>query len=350
MTFLQAILLQCLQTVEGERTVYSVYHLLKGKKSSQTIQDAHLFSLKHLFKSYSQMDRAGFDRLMSELAGTGYIEERSLQRMAVTGKGREALQDFWQSRKYPEHLNGWVYQDASVLLWKRLTLFIQSLSHLINRDIRYMPVQRDPDVQHWIKEFFISYPGSRHQLADDTYNELVRAFSKGCPDDPGLLVSRLSGYGRIGLTHAQAAELYGMEPTEFWYRQLNLLHFLTAAVSLRDREFPVLHAFVRDEVEPVPLTQSALSTYRLLKESRTIEEIAAMRRLKKSTIEDHVIEISLNDRSFAIDPFIARETAEQIRRIAKSVGGKRLKPIKDRMADVTYFQIRLALTKQGDGL
>lgn len=52
MTFLQAIVLVQLQRIEGVRTVYSIYHLLKGKKSSQTIQDAHLFNLGIFFKPF----------------------------------------------------------------------------------------------------------------------------------------------------------------------------------------------------------------------------------------------------------------------------------------------------------
>ena len=56
LTFLQTIILFCLQKINGERTIYSIYHLLKGKKSSQTIQDTHLFHLQSLFQTEYELE------------------------------------------------------------------------------------------------------------------------------------------------------------------------------------------------------------------------------------------------------------------------------------------------------
>ena len=49
LTFLQMMILYCLQKINGERTIYSIYHLLHGKKSSQTIQDATFISSSSFF-------------------------------------------------------------------------------------------------------------------------------------------------------------------------------------------------------------------------------------------------------------------------------------------------------------
>ncbi len=56
LTFLQTMILFCLQKINGERTIYSIYHLLKGKKSSQTIQDTHLFHLQPLFQTEYELE------------------------------------------------------------------------------------------------------------------------------------------------------------------------------------------------------------------------------------------------------------------------------------------------------
>ncbi|MEH7462882.1 recombinase RecQ, partial [Bacillus thuringiensis] len=39
---LQYTVLYCLKQLKGERTVSSIYHLLKGKRSSQTFQDGNM--------------------------------------------------------------------------------------------------------------------------------------------------------------------------------------------------------------------------------------------------------------------------------------------------------------------
>lgn len=40
---IQYTLLHCLKQLNGERTVSSIYYLLKGKRSSQTLQDGNMF-------------------------------------------------------------------------------------------------------------------------------------------------------------------------------------------------------------------------------------------------------------------------------------------------------------------
>ena len=57
MSYIESIILNCLKQLNGERTIYSIYHLLKGKKTSQTIQDAHLFEITHYFGVYQWFTR-----------------------------------------------------------------------------------------------------------------------------------------------------------------------------------------------------------------------------------------------------------------------------------------------------
>ena len=96
------------------------------------------------------------------------------------------------------------------------------------------------------------------------------------------------------------------------------------------------------------MTKSTSVTYKLLKKGFSIEDIAAYRKVKKSTIEDHIIEIVLNDPQFPIDDFIHKDTLKKIKKTAAIVGKKKLRPIKERLENVTYFQIRLALAVLGD--
>ena len=67
LTFLQTMILFCLQKINGERTIYSIYHLLKGKKSSQTIQDTHLFHLQPLFQTYTNLSRNELEKISCQI-------------------------------------------------------------------------------------------------------------------------------------------------------------------------------------------------------------------------------------------------------------------------------------------
>ena len=349
MTYLQAVMLECLHKINGERTIYSIYHLLTGKKSSQTIQDAHLYQLTHLFKTHPGLKRREYDSMISVIDKKDYLHFLdNPQKCQLTDVGRQALHTFFNRRPLPQYINGWKYQDASIHLWQRLTLIIQVTSHLVRENNRYYPIQRNPDTYLWAKNFFKSFKGSRDNLSKSLYKELHAIFSGEFPENPLFIVSRLSGYEWIGLTSKQTAEQNGLEETEYRFRFINCLHYMIQAIISEKTVFPVLYSLLSDVFQPVPYTRSTLRTYDLLRQNMTIDQIAAIRSLRQSTIEDHIIEIALSDQFFVIDDFIEPSVATEILQFAKRLGQKKLKPIKEQFQHVSYFQIRLVLAKSGE--
>jgi len=79
-----------------------------------------------------------------------------------------------------------------------------------------------------------------------------------------------------------------------------------------------------------------------------LQEIAAIRQLKTSTIEDHFVELAMNDPYFNFTPFLPHDLFKQIVAVSKSRNTKRLRDIKEELPDATYFQIRLALAIRED--
>lgn len=349
MNFMQFVMLGCLQRIQKERTIYSIYHLLTGKKSSQTIQDAHLYHLTQWFKVFPKIRRTDYERSIAELAERGFIlYDEPAQKADLTDKGTKAL--YCAGRMLPKPLcfNGWLYQDAAEMLWKRISLLVQTISHLIRKEKRYFPVQRDPELFIWIKNFLQHWPQGRDTLGNHLHKEFHMIFGDRFPEEPSLFVFRLSGFGYIGMTEKQAADHFGMEQSEYSFRFMNCLHFMVHTVMNNSADFPILSAMVKDAYEPVPFTQSTLQTYKLLRQNKTIEQIAASRKLKKSTIEDHIIEIALVDKLFPIEAFVEKHTEAEIIRAVKKLGGRKLKPIKEQVDHVSYFQIRLVLARSGE--
>src|SRR5690606_34171005 len=116
------------------------------------------------------------------------------------------------------------------------------------------------------------------------------------------------------------------------------------------KRYPFLFTLISDIYKPLPLTKSTVHTYKLLEQDLTITQIAELRNLKKGTVEDHIIEIALLDPNFSIKPFVDSRQAVAILETAKQLGHKKLKPIKEKVKDSSYFQIRLVLAKAGEKL
>ncbi|WP_018660476.1 helix-turn-helix domain-containing protein [Heyndrickxia acidiproducens] len=342
MSFLQAVVLDCFDKLNGERTPFSIYHLLKGKKSAQTIQDAHLFHVENIFQTYQAFTRDNYEQFVNLLLSSGYLRQTTGGAYIATGKGRTFARGYKLAQNFP-YLNGLKYQETAAIFWKRLSLITQVASHFVYQNRFYYPVQRDPRLQAWVKSWLRQFGRERGMLAEMLYADLYRLFSNHPAEQPEILVLRLTGANRIGKTIGQAASLLQIETTEYWYRFLHLLHFMVQYMMKHPGECPLLYTMVKDVYQEIPLTRSAFRTYEMLKKGKTVSEIAAARQLKQSTIEDHLVEAALNDAHFPLNDYVSKEIEEKILKAAGKLKTRKLKPIKESIGDISYFQIRLVM-------
>ncbi|MDZ5712040.1 helix-turn-helix domain-containing protein [Jeotgalibacillus haloalkalitolerans] len=349
MNYLDAIVLTGLDIVNGERTQSSIYHLLKGKKTSQTIQDAQLYGISPLFQLYRSMKRSYYDQRIACYSSEGLVAEHEDLKYRLTSKGRNELTEFFSEHPYPLYLNGWKYHDITLIFWRRLTLLIQTASNLIHHHVQFIPVNRDLHIQQWVKH---TINHNRHRLKDFTgelYRELTDLLEMNdFPDSPEIIVQQLSGYRQVGYTNRQLADQFNCGADEIYTRFINALHFLFSVVENDHSRFPVLSECMNlNKPETIPFTKSTEETYKYVLKNVPIDQIATIRHLKRSTIEDHILEIALLDKHFSIDSYVTETLINKI----KELHGKsnRLKYIKDQLPEADYFQIRLVLAKAERG-
>ncbi|KYD09302.1 helix-turn-helix domain-containing protein [Heyndrickxia sporothermodurans] len=348
MTFLQALILLMLKKLNGSRTVFSIYHLLKGKKSSQTIQDAHLFRIGQFFQFFPPLKRRTFDAAVQDLKIKGLIRETELNKYTVTPDGEKELNTYFNHRPIPQYFNGLKYQDIAIVFWKRLNLLIQVLSNAIYNKKKYYPIQSDVEVQRWVKSFLKSQKSDKEHQAKQLYQELTSIFSNNPPEDPLLFIIRLTGQNQIGMTMDQAAEHFYLDKYDYWFRFLLLIHYIIDTCINYKKQYPILYTLLSDKYRNIPLTNSTYETFLLINNGYNVSEVAKKRKLKESTIQDHIVEIVLNNSDFDISPYVNKELEQKIINVSERISPKKLKPIKETVGEVTYFQIRLALAKQGE--
>ncbi|MBM7648024.1 uncharacterized protein YpbB [Bacillus ectoiniformans] len=345
MSFLQAVILSIIERMNGDRTVSSVFHLLKGKKSSQTIQDAHLYKIDQWFQTVGWIERNEFAHAVQQLVQKGYIVMNDEEKPHITSNGRKAKDDYLKDKPSLSDLHGWKYQNCAQSFWKRLSFLVQVISHLAAATQKYYPVTRDDHIQNWLKTYIRQQQLPKQQLINGLHHELKVLLSKQEADDPLILVLRLSGFKRTGKTTQQAASTLNVEETEYHFRFLNLFHALIKEIASNPSSYPLLYRAMEDIYEPLVLTASTKKTAELIERGYTIDAMAAERNLKQSTIEDHIVELALQVPEFSILPFISEAEIQQVRETAARHAGKKLKPIKDELKELSYFQIRLVLAK-----
>jgi uncharacterized protein YpbB len=347
MSYFDRVVLDCLKSLNGERTIYSIYHLLKGKKTSQTIQDAHLFQLTPYFGVYSSITRDAFEAVINKQSKQQWIVSCGDQRFGLTKAGEEYLLLLCNQYPAPIHLNGLKFHQKDMRFWERLSLLVQVVSNLVNKETNYIPIQKNKETHSWVKSFLQKTKLERNQIGKALYGELVSCLQgDNCPN-PSFIIFRLTGFKRIGQTSQQIAEMLNMNTQQYQLEFLNILHYLIEKISTNKHQFPLLYAILENLHEKIVMTNSSYKTYELLKRGYTIEEVAEYRKLKTSTIEDHIVEIAFNMADFSIDNFVDQKKQKSIKTAAEKTASKQLKRIKNEVSAANYFEIRLVLAKHG---
>lgn len=350
--FLQAITLYAIKKFRGERSIYAIYHMLHGKKSSQTIQDAHLFGLTNIFGTIPRLTREQLDQNIQSFLEFKLIELTGRANVyVISEQGRSELSTYLKSSPLPASLNGWKYQNITSKFWRRLNLLIQTISHIVHNERRFYPIQQNHQVQAFVKEFLYANRQNRELIAQHLFDEIVSLLELQNELNRDVFVLKISGVNRIGLTFEQIGN---RKKVEEWYVRfvfLDALHQMLSEI-LTKNDYPLLTSLINDwkTGENLHLTQSTQTTMQYIQTGKSISQIAEIRRLKENTIEDHIVEIVLLDKGFPISEYIPTEDENKIMSVIKHLNTRKLKEIKKAVDNeqISFFQIRLVLAKIGD--
>jgi uncharacterized protein YpbB len=293
------------------------------------------------------MDKMSFDEITSSLKAENWIDESSSGTFIITNKGRSILQeDRFSFLKHLAGLTHWSYEQS---FWLTLALYVQSLSNLLRDNSQFLPVVNDSRAASAVKAIFPPDGPARISAAERLQRELVQLFEMyGDDRSASLFLQRLTRYERIGSTFEQLSGLFSVGVPEARIMFRSMLHFLLTNVKENPDGYPELSRLFPSG-ETVSLTVSARATYRLLVEGESIEAIERIRRLKKSTLEDHLVEIARSVPDFDISPYITDSERQLISRICTKLKDRRLKAIRDEASSLSYLKIRLAIAREGWG-
>lgn len=342
----KGIILRSVNKLQAQRTSGAIFHLLQGKRSIQTVQDAYLFGLDRYYRLIPTLTRTQFDHLIHQLMAKGLLTEEikeSKQILHLTDNGERFIEK--QSFNF-HYFNGLRYVNRDDIFYKRLLLMIQVLTNQYKQYHSYIPIVNDVDVQQWIKQMYNKIKNHIEQYLLFLYDDLHLLFNHLPDYKVNLIVDRFSGYNHIGLSTHQLSEKYKLTKNDVFLYIQATIHQLLNLIFDHHFKTKVIHLLVEDLPQIHMMTQSAQKTLKLLKQDLTIEQICDRRRLKKSTILDHLIEISWLDQTFEIDQYVTPTELNEIKRAIRETNSLQLRKIKAVVGDdISYFQIRLGLSR-----
>lgn len=334
--------------MDGQRSLNASLHILRGKRSGQTLQDVDYFSVKPYFSILPKLEESTFNEsthlLLSERL---LIEESGL--VHLTEKGKASLREIRSFR-----FDGWHYRGREEMFFLRMLLLVQTLSQLRVSKTSFLPVTNDRQIQQFVKAIVRNQKESREKNAIQLGIELKFAIkrSKMSELQALVLIHRLTGADASGWTWEQLEKVTNESRSSLQLEFLEAIHQLLQVSEDFElkKELGILHKLAEDIRIETPLTESTTITKKMFDQGRTIEEISAVRQLKTNTIEDHITEMAGNDEDFPITRFVTILDQELVREEVLGNGVKRLRLLKEQFPHLSYFQLRLILsTTKGDG-
>lgn len=334
-----SILLRILSKLDGERSVQAAYHMLRGKRSGQTLQDIDYYEMKPYYCLLPKLTEVQFHEAVERLQAEQLITQLDgLVSLTSAGQARVANEREWE-------FNGWVYRGKEREFFKRLALTVQTLSHFNHDVIVFHPIQREWAVQQFVKAFFRDYPVKEKKTASALKSELLLALEKSGLTDlqKEIVANRLSGYQLTASTWDQLSDRMNTPSLTIQFIFLESLHKLLNYIYAQPQLIYLNRLAAGCRTESF-LTDSASKTKELFVQGMTIDQISAVRHLKRSTVEDHLIEIASHSDQFPYLDFLEQEDIDRVLHAQAALQTSRLRRLKEEFAELTYFQIRLVLT------
>ncbi|QKS71058.1 helix-turn-helix domain-containing protein [Paenalkalicoccus suaedae] len=327
---IQYLLLTAVKHMRGERSLNGAMHLLKGKRSAQTIQDISFFSLNKYAGSLKTTPTTLIEQQKEIVITKEYI--RFDQKRASITEAGDAFLSTWKG--LPEHYNGFLFEwtNEAQVAWERLSLLMQTISHLQAGEKAFIPVYASFENRLAVKQTLRAY--SIDNLQKSLHTFLSERLAQLDESSANLFVARCSGYHMAGKTYRQL----GDDPVAKSLQFQAVIHYLLSNSIPSDLSFIKESKAVFNQT-----TQTARESAVLFRQGHSFEDVCRIRNLKASTVEDHVVELITYDKTFPYNHYISEEKVSYIHQIIKTISSTRLRLIKDASENVTYFEIRLAV-------
>jgi uncharacterized protein YpbB len=339
------MILTCSSHIQTERTISSIYHLLKGRKSIQTVQDAHIYQLEHFHGVYKSLSKKAFDQNILELTNNQLLQKDTNENLqfTLTTKGVAWLNEHKNNLPFT-YFNGLKYADTAKSFSDRLILLIQTITNSKKAHYTFIPVIDNKSVEDWVRTIYRQAKGHEQQLLKTIYTELHHLLQQFPEQESHIFVDRLTGYKQYGMNIEQLATAYQRKTSDIQLILTGILHSLIAMVQTTPDHYSFLSFILKDLSPDMSITNSAYATLQLLSRAYTIEQIARIRNLKENTINDHIVEIVLSDKTFPINNYVTTQVQQEIIAAVQQTKSYKLKQIKQHIREeISYFQIRLVL-------
>lgn len=321
----------------------SVYQVLIGKRTATTLFFAFSNNLMPMIGLYPKLTKAQW----------ATYHQNASDYISLDAIYRHHQQPEFFKQIFEEILP---YRDGLMLAQHHqqqqmsLLLLVQVLSYAKAENNRYIPMVQDLIAQQLIKKYSSLQvkahgKGRLADLATILHHQLEKDLTS-FPDQAVLIfLQQLEGAHLSALTIDQLIEIYGLSKREVVIVQQGmtdqLLNYWLQDESNDEKVNPALKQFAQVISQVLPKwNQSTQETFHMIHQGFTIDQMAHRRYLKRSTITEHLIEISFSQPQVVIPMVLQELNLRDINFLIHQQPDEKYEDFKERFGEKDYWLYR----------
>lgn len=300
LTYLDYLFLDLFSTEES-RKVNSVFHIISGKRTVSVLMQAMRMDLEPYFALFPKLQLSFFEERIKLLINLELLDS-SYQ---LTAKGEQKKTTYFITHTKPDKKERMKYQAILSLFQARSLFLTQILSERAHSNKRYYPIQPRLLEQRWLKNFLKEQDLTAINRAREFGEEWLRILAEPELKNPDIFVEQIEGYHKSKLTTIQISAKYESDVTEIYVKLQEDWIQILVVIQDKTETYPILSAILDELIKGAGLcSESARETYRVWAAGLSIEQIVERRRLKESTINDHLTEMAILYETFPYGDFL----------------------------------------------
>ncbi|MEI5992588.1 helix-turn-helix domain-containing protein [Candidatus Enterococcus mansonii] len=309
----------------------TLYHLLKGKRTSSVLLYGFFYNNLPFFQLFPELSETQYNKIINELAEKHLLRLNSNGDAQITAKGQQVI----ASNQQYMWLDNYRLGRTDEAIWRLLQFTVQVVSQLSYSNKHYIPLEQSPLYQNQVKMYIKSMPKAK--LIERIKQEWQEIFSALSTEEANFFARQFSGYKQIGKTSFQLLDMENKAFDRFLIKKDRIHHLLKVIQKLPN------NSFLKELIRPL-LKQnennSMNETRKYLNKHFSLDELALQRGVKRSTVQDHLLEVALTN-DFPFERFISNETVNFLDNFKPPYQEWDYRSLKQTKPEFDYFEFRL---------
>lgn len=323
------------------RRAKGILNVLRGRRTVSTLFAGLTAGCLDWLDSWHGVDLETLMTAVTALETAGLLVSTTEGSWQLTVVGQARQQELQTTLYQPQALR--VFQTVDVRRFEQVSqLALQVVSEGAHAEKRYYPVTTDPGVQATVKQWLRMSRQPMVERGQQLHEDLTAFLTTLTPELATIFVAGLTGYQLPGRTDQQLA-------TQF-ERQLMEIQLIRKDLTcqwiqwLRHHQTEPLWPLLAPLIQATAISQSAWQTYQTFLQQPDIQLIARQRKLKLSTVREHLLETAILMPEFPFERLLSTALITQLTVIFENqsdIASWRFQQVQDHLPELDFFWFRL---------